>query len=410
MIHVSTKCILSVFFLFTVCQSVSAQKNISGVVKSADNGQPVAGASVFLNNTSVGTVTSNTGAFNLNLPIGKFDLVISSIGYITQVKTISSQESTDHFIIQLQPEVKELQAVVVEPFEKDGWAKWGQLFLDNFIGISSMAKECRIKNKETIRFRYSKTKQIVTAHTTEPLIIENDYLGYKLQYLLEEFSYNFKTKMIFYVGYPLFQPMKGNNAKMKRWERRRAELYTGSMMHFMRSLYRNTLLEEGFEVRRLEKLQNMEKKRVNAMYADILKSAKASGATTLNLNSTSLHPDSNAYYQTIMKQTDHIDVLYNTVLPGDSIAFAVNTTTAGMDFPDYLQVLYKHKTAHPDYIKMFPKSSTAVLSQIQLINGNPIEVQANGMYYSPLELVSSGYWSWSEKISTMLPFDYWPKN
>jgi hypothetical protein len=379
-------------------------------VKSADNGQPVAGASVFLNNTSVGTVTSNTGAFNLNLPIGKFDLVISSIGYITQVKTISSQESTDHFIIQLQPEVKELQAVVVEPFEKDGWAKWGQLFLDNFIGISSMAKECRIKNKETIRFRYSKTKQIVTAHTTEPLIIENDYLGYKLQYLLEEFSYNFKTKMIFYVGYPLFQPMKGNNAKMKRWERRRAELYTGSMMHFMRSLYRNTLLEEGFEVRRLEKLQNMEKKRVNAMYADILKSAKASGATTLNLNSTSLHPDSNAYYQTIMKQTDHIDVLYNTVLPGDSIAFAVNTTTAGMDFPDYLQVLYKHKTAHPDYIKMFPKSSTAVLSQIQLINGNPIEVQANGMYYSPLELVSSGYWSWSEKISTMLPFDYWPKN
>lgn len=380
------------------------------MVKSADNGQPVAGASVFLNNTSVGTVTSNTGAFNLNLPIGKFDLVISSIGYITQVKTISSQESTDHFIIQLQPEVKELQAVVVEPFEKDGWAKWGQLFLDNFIGISSMAKECRIKNKETIRFRYSKTKQIVTAHTTEPLIIENDYLGYKLQYLLEEFSYNFKTKMIFYVGYPLFQPMKGNNAKMKRWERRRAELYTGSMMHFMRSLYRNTLLEEGFEVRRLEKLQNMEKKRVNAMYADILKSAKASGATTLNLNSTSLHPDSNAYYQTIMKQTDHIDVLYNTVLPGDSIAFAVNTTTAGMDFPDYLQVLYKHKTAHPDYIKMFPKSSTAVLSQIQLINGNPIEVQANGMYYSPLELVSSGYWSWSEKISTMLPFDYWPKN
>jgi hypothetical protein len=272
-----------------------------------------------------------------------------------------------------------------------------------------MAKECRIKNKETIRFRYSKTKQVVTAHTTEPLIIENEYLGYKLQYLLDEFSYNFKTKMIFYVGYPLFQPMKGNNAKMKRWERRREELYQGSMMHFMRSLYRNTLLQEGFEVRRLEKLQNLEKKRVNALFADFLKAGSTSGAITLNLNNISPDPDSNAYYRTVMKQPDHIDVLYNTVLPGDSIAFAVNTTTAGMDFPDFLQVLYKHKTAHPDYIKMFPKSSTAVLSQIQLINGNTIEVQANGMYYNPLELVSSGYWSWSEKISTMLPFDYWPK-
>ncbi|HZF63496.1 MAG TPA: carboxypeptidase-like regulatory domain-containing protein, partial [Chitinophagaceae bacterium] len=193
----------------------TAQKSILGIVKSSDNGHPVTGASVFLNNTSIGAVTNYKGEFNLIIPTGRYELVISSIGYLTQVKTISSQESTDHFIIQLQPEVKELQAVVVEPFEKDGWAKWGQLFLDNFIGISSMAKECRIKNKETIRFRYSKTNQIVTAHTTEPLIIENDYLGYKLQYLLEEFSYNFKTKMIFYVGYPLFQPMKGNNAKMK---------------------------------------------------------------------------------------------------------------------------------------------------------------------------------------------------
>jgi hypothetical protein len=273
-----------------------------------------------------------------------------------------------------------------------------------------MANECRIKNKQTIRFRYSKVKQVVTAHATEPLIIENDYLGYKLQYLLEEFSYNFKTKMIFYVGYPLFTPMKGSNAKMKRWERRRKEVYQGSIMHFMRSVYRNTLLEEGFEVRRLEKMQNMEKKRVNALYAELLHATRTSGTINLNSNNINLHSDSSAYYQTIMKQPDHLDVLYNTILPGDSIAYAVNPTTAGMDFPDYLQVLYKHKTAHPDYIRMYPKNSTAVLSQVQLINGNPIEVQANGMYYNPLELISSGYWSWSEKISTMLPFDYWPKN
>ena len=410
MILVAKKCILNVCMLLLFCSSLLAQKNISGVVKSADNNQPIAGASVFLNNTSIGTVTNNAGAFNLQLPSGKYDLIISSIGYITQVKTISSLEEAAFFTIQLQPEVKKLQAVVVQPFEKDGWNKWGQLFLDNFIGVSSMANECRIKNKQTIRFRYSKVKQVVTAHATEPLIIENDYLGYKLQYLLEEFSYNFKTKMIFYVGYPLFTPMKGSNAKMKRWERRRKEVYQGSIMHFMRSVYRNTLLEEGFEVRRLEKMQNMEKKRVNALYAELLHATRTSGTINLSSNNINLHSDSSAYYQNILKQPDHLDVLYNTILPGDSIAYAVNPTTAGMDFPDYLQVLYKHKTAHPDYIRMYPKNSTTVLSQIQLINSNPIEVQANGMYYNPLELISSGYWSWSEKISTMLPFDYWPKN
>jgi hypothetical protein len=46
----------------------------------------------------------------------------------------------------------------------------------------------------------------------------------------------------------------------------RAEAYYGSMMHFMRSLYRNKLIEEKFEVRKLIKLSSEEQKRVKAAY------------------------------------------------------------------------------------------------------------------------------------------------
>jgi hypothetical protein len=47
-----------------------------------------------------------------------------------------------------------------------------------------------------------------------------------------------------------------------------------------------------------------------------------------------------------------------------------------------------------------------MMSQITLVNQEPIEIQANGSYYQPTNLLSLGYWGWSEKIATMLPFDY----
>jgi hypothetical protein len=48
-------------------------------------------------------------------------------------------------------------------------------------------------------------------------------------------------------------------------------------------------------------------------------------------------------------------------------------------------------------------------SQIVLINGRPIEILANGSYYDPADLMSTGWWSWSEKMADLLPIDYKPE-
>jgi hypothetical protein len=77
-----------------------------------------------------------------------------------------------------------------------------------------------------------------------------------------------------------------------------------------------------------------------------------------------------------------------------------------MDFPDYLLIIYKNGIAPPEYMRQFPKNSSAIMSQVTLHNQKPIEIQANGSYYQPSDLVSFGYWAWFEKIATMLPFDY----
>jgi len=49
-------------------------------------------------------------------------------------------------------------------------------------------------------------------------------------------------------------------------------------------------------------------------------------------------------------------------------------------------------------------------SSVTLINNNSIEILGNGAIYEGLDLLHAGYWSWSESIATLLPFDYWPDN
>ena len=379
--------------------AVLGQLQLKGVVLGEEN-KPLAKASIFLNHTSIGTTSNDGGHFELSIPAGKFELIVSSVGYETFSQSISGS-SPSFITINLKPKIPVLETVIIEPFEKNGWKKWGSFFLENFIGTSAYAKDCKLKNPEVLRFRHSKKNNELTAIALEPLIIENKALGYTVQYQMETFTYNFKTRYLIYTGYPFFRPMSGGKAKQKKWKRNSEEVYYGSMMHFMRSVYRNKVIENGFEVRPLQKVPNVEKQRVKAVYSSrILKNG--SGSIKLNLAK-----DSSEYYSSIMAQPDQFNVA-GGIISGDSIAYAVDDFTAGMYFPNYLMVTYKHKLAPAEYRKMFPQNSHAMMSQITLVNGRPIEIQENGMYYDPVELLNLGYWSWSEKMATMLPFDYWP--
>jgi hypothetical protein len=390
------------FFLLVFSLPAFAQHLIKGVVLD-EKQAPVQRASIFLSNTSVGTRTDDHGEFELSIPDGRFDLIVSCIGYETWNKTIVTSEVTASFTIRLKTKAAELETIVIEPYEKDGWEKWGRFFLENFIGTSAYASDCRIKNQDVIRFRFSKKENELKAYAAEPLIIENKALGYTITYQMETFSSNFKSHLLLFTGYPFFSPMKGNDAKQRRWEKKRAGVYYGSLMHFMRSVYRNKIEEEGFQVRALKKIPNTEKQRVRKVYAANQKLTQNSAGTMVI---STMNQDSADYYNGILRQEDFMDIVAKNTLPGDSIAYAVDSTTAGMAFTDYLLVLYKNKTPPFEYRQRFPKTGGAMLSQITLINRRPIEINANGSYYNPADLLDLGYWSWSEKMATMLPFDY----
>ena len=394
--------------LLSVATVVAQRPNyIKGKVTHGETGVGIPNASVFITNTSKGTTSNAAGEFELlNVPEGNYDLVVSSIGFETLVYSYKAAELPLQLKAQLKPKAQELQTVVVEPFEKDGWEKWGKFFTESFVGTSSFAGRCTITNYKTLRFRHSKKKNILTVISTEPLIIENKALGYKIQYQLEEFSYDFKQGMLMYFGYTLFDELNDAPAKKKQLENREKSYY-GSIVHFMSSIYHNRLAEEGFAVKRLVKTPNLEKQRVKQIMMRPVNKQQ-------NFNDKNLRimiggdGDSSAYYQRILKQPDMLETYGDSLLTADSLLVKGDSTYKRIYFTDYLYVVYKGEKEDAEYLQYTHEARDPYYqrSVVYLINNTPLVIDAMGNYSMPQGLISYGYWSWSEKIATLLPLDY----
>jgi carboxypeptidase-like protein len=385
---------LCIVFLFLPL-SINAQE-ISGKV-SDTLGTPLSNASVFVSNTSIGTITNKNGDFVIhNTPEGTFDLVISYVGYETLVSKISNHNKS-HFLFTLKPKDNDLQNVIIRNYEKNGWERWGFLFTNNFIGTSALADHCKILNPKDIGFVYSEKKRVLAAYSQKPIIIINKKLGYRIEFDLEEFRFDFNSKFMLFEGYPLFIPLDGNKSQQRKWASKRKEVYEGSLLHFMRALHEDKLMQSGFIVRRLIRNPNSEKDRVK----HILDSTN---------DQALIRADSMNYYRQVMKRADFSDILYQQPLRANDFARSIDSNTVLINFADYLHISYVKKKEDPEYYtrNVGIYADSCITAMITLPEQKPITVTSSGNYYDVTDLILLGYWAWSEKIAKMLPFDYWP--
>lgn len=371
------KKILLIILWIATAQFAEAQRIISGKIIDFNTKQGLPAASVFLSNTSVGTNTNSAGEFKLELAgPGRFNLIVALIGYETYATEVSLQENITGLKIELKHQVAELEEVVVGNYDKNGWEKWGIFFMEMLIGNTPNALNCKLLNKDAVKFTFSKKENILRAYATEPLRIENNALGFDLTYSLTQFEHNYKTRIFFYQGYPLFSERKPkNNRQYQKWLANRADTYKGSLMHFMRSVFRNKINEDGFEIKRIIR-------------------QKAPSAT-IRLNGEPL--------------MEEVDVLINKPLNGDSIAFAIDDNTAGLQFKDYLQVVYKNKVMSPLYIRSKRDITLGdpVTAKLFMPDASKVvSVLANGSYFFGKDILTLDYWAWSEKLSNLLPLEY----
>lgn len=242
-----------IFILWFIPVVAMGQYHITGKVIDSASKKPMGDASVFLNNASVGTKTNSDGTFNIpSVHSGYYDLVVSVIGYKTFRQTISVNSDVSMPEIRIAEKNIALKEVRIGP-DKD-WDRNYALFKEDFLGKTEAAKECKILNPEVISLHFDEDKFILSASSYDFIIIENRALGYRVKYLLSEFTRAYSNALfnkLYYEGSSNFEDLKGSKRDIERWKKARIQAYLESDAHFLRSIIADRVKDEGFVVRRL---------------------------------------------------------------------------------------------------------------------------------------------------------------
>ncbi len=248
-----------VTFIFILLINVIgySQNTVTGKIIDVETQEPIDGASIYFDGTTIGTVSTNNGNFKLTYKQStKALLVVSSMGYEAQQFQITAKE-TNLKVISLQPSIESLDEVMLET---DPWSRKKKLnyFREWFLGVDYKNKRCKILNEDDIQLRFSPSKKEMTANTPQTLIIENKYLGYKIHYQLQDFVLRFNETSdydgnkyyspysFYYIGTSFFKELKRKTKK--KFKKRRAETYLGSITHFMRALANKQLKENDYKI------------------------------------------------------------------------------------------------------------------------------------------------------------------
>lgn len=355
----SSKLLLLIAFIFSFIPAFT-QFSVTGKVVDSASKEPLPGASVFCQNTTLGTITNKQGEFSLNLKAGGYELIISYTGYQTKLIRINSNE-TNSLNIDMSKEDKSMSEVVIKSSNEvpDGWQKYGSFFLDNFIGTTPNAAKCVLQNPEVLKFYFLKKSNKLRVLATDALIINNKALGYNLRYQLDSFVYQYKTDISLYRGYCLYTEADTTEEVKQKWKSAREKAYFGSKLHFVRSYFDSTLKDNGFMIDLLTENNSLKFEQVT-------------------------NPYDSSYY-----------------------AYVDSTNEAEVDYPRKFSVTYMKAKPEPEYLKKFnlPKNVGTQISYIELLNG--IAIKENGYYYDQKDWINQGYWSW-KNLADQLPYDYVP--
>jgi hypothetical protein len=222
---------------------------------------------------------------------------------------------------------------------------------------------------------------------------------------------------VFYAGYPYFSEMREDKTPKQKWIRNRENAYYGSVMHFIRSLYNDSMPENGFEVKRWIRIKNEEKERVKNIYRTRTKQQQVTqnggnNIITGNNSNNKISGDSSSYYENIMRQPDYYDKYGNDLLTRDSLLINEVADYRQLYFKNYISVIFKNGLEDKEYL-LFTHEMRKPWHQrsgVFLTEGEPVLIFSNGSYQPPLGFFTLGYWGWAEKMASSLPFEYMPRN
>ncbi len=95
--------------------SVYSQKTLTGIVRSNESNQPIAFTNIFIENTSIGTISNEDGFFELIIPseYSNSILIFSSLGYKSHRTKISDFSNENKISIKLTEYIEQLEEVTI---------------------------------------------------------------------------------------------------------------------------------------------------------------------------------------------------------------------------------------------------------------------------------------------------------
>ncbi|GAB2697419.1 hypothetical protein GCM10027037_21860 [Mucilaginibacter koreensis] len=421
-----------------------AQFKISGRVLNTADSKPLEGATVFVNNTSYGTKTDSYGNFVISkLRAGHYELVVSMVGFKSNKVSINVQADIKVPAILINERTTALNEVQIITTKKPE-NKYLDMFKQEILGTSKFGRQCQIMNPKVIQLNFDQRKNKLTGYTSDFMIIENQALGYRLKYLVEDFERNENAEILSYVGYVLFEEMQGSEQQRLEWKKKRLEAYTGSLQHFFRSVIGNAVSREeepGFLVVTDTRVLNKNR------------AADAKIKEKISLYSSKYnreYRDSLLYWNTMFRQARYIEVLDTTKMRAGNLvqltdqsglyALKLNTdsnyikkwgnisvpgvkgkkrfTCDTCSFKNLLYVTYiknipkklavSAKGRNYSYAESFTPTPEMdkMASLISVVDGHVV-FDRNGVVVNPMSLKVERYWA-GLRLGDLLPIDYQP--
>jgi len=322
-------------------------------------GQPVPYVNVYVAGSTLGSATDEKGTFAIHgIPVGVHEVVASHIAFSPYASRIRFREGEDRTIkISLEPRAVELGEVEIISEDPTEWRKSLATFKRLFLGSTRNASLCTIRNPEVLDFPKDESGDF-KAVSRGPFSLENKALGYAVEYELDTFS--FDGTYIRVSARPRYAPLEpASEQEREFWGRNRLRAYKGSQRHFLVSLVRGRLLEEGFRVVEVEALGTMPR----------------------------------------------LDV--RSIVDWERIVSpATSSYEATVHFDNFLEVEYVYEDIETGYDLLRRGRSERQTAWIKLA-GAGITVSVEGDIREPFPLTVLGYWAW-ERAADSLPSDYIP--
>ncbi len=417
---------LLLIFLLITHQAV-AQLTVSGTIVDNKSKEAIPFANIYVNNTSIGTITDSLGKFKLVVPSSdKIELIVSHLIYQKKMFVVSPANASNVMVF-MDAQNNVLNQVVIQGKKnsKADIENWLELFSSNLIGkYPGVSTLCKIKNANVLYFNYNKRTSQLQAYAREPILIENLALGYLIKLDLEEFVYNYMSNDVTFKYSIFFENMATSRVKLAQVIKKRRLLYAGSNMHFMRTIYQNNTEAEGFSIYRYRSIQNAELARVEKVVRKRMELSSANQANpVLDLARLFSSPDTIRYYRNVMQQSKILR--FDTLkLSGDAISKPNKMlSVVNVNYKDTLMINYRGvdpMKANTLTFAQAPENRVQVNKKIDkpvkyalnwdsflfFIDKKGINIKSNG-YYPEMGLFVYGDMG-ERRLAGALPFDYNP--